>query len=94
MTHTPTHPNPRTAKSTAGERWARTAEQLRGGYVVLLGDILLAAAFVSYAGPFTSRFRAGLIAEWIKFLGDKKVPMTAGITGGLLGKRGGWIEAC
>lgn len=39
------------------------------------------SAFVSYAGPFTSRFRAGLIAEWIKFLADKKVPMTPGIKG-------------
>lgn len=39
------------------------------------------SAFVSYAGPFTSRFRAGLITEWIKFLADRKVPMTAGIKG-------------
>ena len=26
----------------AGERWARTAEQLRAGYDVLTGDMLLA----------------------------------------------------
>lgn len=47
---------------------------------VLTGDMLLAAAFVSYAGPFTSKFRAQLIREWIKFLTDKGAPMTAGIT--------------
>ena len=46
---------------------------------VLTGDMLLAAAFVSYAGPFTSKFRAQLIKEWIKFLTDKGAPMTAGI---------------
>ena len=42
--------------------------------------MLLAAAFVSYAGPFTSKFRSQLIKEWIKFLTDKGAPMTAGIT--------------
>ena len=47
---------------------------------VLTGDMLLAAAFVSYAGPFTSKFRAGLIKEWIKFLMDKGAPMTPGIS--------------
>ena len=47
---------------------------------VLTGDMLLAAAFVSYAGPFTSKFRAQLIKEWIKFLTDKGAPMTAGIS--------------
>lgn len=65
----------------AGERWARTVETLRQNYDVLTGDMLLAAAFVSYAGPFTSKFRSGLIKEWIKFLSDKNAPMTEGITG-------------
>lgn len=65
----------------AGERWAKTVETLRANYDVLTGDMLLAAAFVSYAGPFTSKFRAGLIKEWIKFLSDKGAPMTEGIKG-------------
>lgn len=65
----------------AGERWARTVESLRQNYVVLTGDMLLAAAFVSYAGPFTARFRAGMIKEWIKFLAERGIPMTPGITG-------------
>ncbi len=47
---------------------------------MLTGDMLLAAAFVSYAGPFTSKFRSQLIKEWIKFLTDKGAPMTAGIS--------------
>ena len=65
----------------AGERWARTVESLRQNYDVLTGDMLLASAFVSYAGPFTSKFRAGLIKEWITFLSDKGTPMTEGIKG-------------
>lgn len=46
---------------------------------VLTGDMLLAAAFVSYAGPFTSKFRAGLIEDWIKFLKERQTPMTEGL---------------
>ena len=42
--------------------------------------MLLAAAFVSYAGPFTSKFRAGLIDDWIKFLKERQTPMTEGIS--------------
>ena len=41
--------------------------------------MLLASAFVSYAGPFTSKFRATLISDCIKFLGDKGIPMTDGV---------------
>ncbi|KAK9817742.1 hypothetical protein WJX72_001478 [[Myrmecia] bisecta] len=68
------------ALASEGERWAQTVQQLRKDYTVLTGDMLLAAAFVSYAGPFTSKFRGSLIKEWIKFLTDKGAPMTAGIT--------------
>ncbi|DBA86689.1 TPA: Dynein alpha chain, flagellar outer arm [Trebouxia sp. C0004] len=68
------------ALASEGDRWALTVQQLRKDYQVLTGDMLLAAAFVSYAGPFTSKFRSQLIKEWIKFLTDKGAPMTAGIS--------------
>lgn len=42
--------------------------------------MLLAAAFVSYAGPFTSKFRAQLIDDWILFLRERHMPMTEGIS--------------
>ncbi len=44
------------------------------------GDMLLAAAFVSYAGPFTAKFRAQLIEDWILFLRERHMPMTEGVT--------------
>ncbi|KAK9867723.1 hypothetical protein WJX84_004647 [Apatococcus fuscideae] len=69
-----------TALASEGQRWAETVQQLRKDYQVLTGDMLLAAAFVSYAGPFTSKFRALLIADWIRFLREKGAPMTPGIT--------------
>eukprot|EP00884_Botryococcus_braunii_P010094 jgi/Botrbrau1/19086/Bobra.0077s0003.2 len=56
-------------------------QQLEAQYAkVLTGDMLLAAAFVNYAGPFTATFRSSLINNWIKFLNDKGAPMTPGIT--------------
>lgn len=67
----------------AGERWAKTVDSLRQNYDVLTGDMLLAAAFTSYAGPFTNKVRVSLIKEFIKFLTDRGTPMTAGITGEL-----------
>ena len=42
--------------------------------------MLLAAAFVAYAGPFTASFRVDLIKEWINFLTSKSIPMTPGIS--------------
>lgn len=46
-----------------GGRWASTVEQLRRDYQVLTGDVLLAAAFVTYAGPFSSKFRWALLDD-------------------------------
>lgn len=42
-----------------------------------MGDVLLAAAFVSYAAPFTAEFRAELATEkWIPDLQQRNIPMT------------------
>ena len=39
------------------------------GYLV--GDCLMAAAFLSYAGPFLSQYRDELVQEtWLKQVGD------------------------
>jgi dynein heavy chain len=38
-------------------RWGATAEQLGGRLAVLLGDVLLAAACISYTGAFPGRWR-------------------------------------
>ncbi len=49
--------------SAEGSRWASTVEQLKADYRLLTGDMLLAAAFVSYAGPLSARFRSALAFE-------------------------------
>ena len=69
-----------TALASEGERWASTVTQLKLDYEVLTGDMLLAAAFVSYAGPFTSAFRGDLIKQFLDFMNAKGTPMTQGLT--------------
>ena len=45
----------------------------------LVGDTLLAAAFVSYAGPFTLPFRKRLVEEhWMPDLVARSIPLTEG----------------
>lgn len=68
-----------TALASEGERWALTVEALKHGYEVLTGDMLLAAAFVSYAGPFTAKFRLELIHEFLGFMKSEGTPMTPGL---------------
>jgi len=48
------------------QRWTETAENFQKIYDNLLGDILVAAAFVAYLGPFTLAFREQCVAEWLK----------------------------
>ena len=46
----------------------------------LVGDALLAAAFVSYAGPFNMQFRKRLVTEkWLPDLIERVIPMTTGV---------------
>ena len=68
------------ALASEGERWAQSLSQMKKDYSALTGDMLLAAAFVSYAGPFMSKYRTKLISQWVAWLQEKKAPMTEGLT--------------
>jgi len=47
------------------QRWTEAAENYQQIYDNLLGDVLVAAAFVAYLGPFTLAFREQCIKEWL-----------------------------
>lgn len=52
----------------------------RASEATLVGDVLLCAAFISYIGPFTKRYRLELIQkQWLPFIQEKKIPISEGI---------------
>ncbi|XP_078721925.1 dynein axonemal heavy chain 11 [Lampetra fluviatilis] len=57
-------------------RWAQSVAEFRAQEQTLCGDVLLTAAFVSYLGYFTKRYRQELLdGMWGPFLRAQKVPI-------------------
>lgn len=56
------------------ERWAECAGQLGAQYRCLTGDLLLAAAVVSYLGAFTAPYRDKLLQQWTASLHKAGIP--------------------
>ncbi len=61
-------------------RWTDTVKTLGEKIQLLIGDCLVAAGMVSYAGPFTSQFRAELEDEWRKAIKKIGLKSTNNIT--------------
>uniref|UniRef100_A0AAR2IKN0 AAA+ ATPase domain-containing protein n=1 Tax=Pygocentrus nattereri TaxID=42514 RepID=A0AAR2IKN0_PYGNA len=63
-------------------RWSEAELELKAQQKTLVGDVLLAAAFVSYAGYFSQHYRRQLLElSWKPFLGQLSppVPLTEGL---------------
>ncbi|KAF7661524.1 hypothetical protein LDENG_00258930 [Lucifuga dentata] len=62
-------------------RWAHSVAQYHEQEETLCGDVLLTAAFISYAGSFSKKYRELLDTLWMPFLRSQKVliPMTEGL---------------
>lgn len=59
------------------ERWGLSIISLDEQLKVIVGDVLLASAFVSYAGPFNKSFRDMMIKEdFAKYFITNKIPMS------------------
>jgi dynein heavy chain len=50
-----------TALGSESERWSNSIIQLGEDIELVVGDVLLASAFVSYVGPFSKQFRENII---------------------------------
>ncbi|XP_040850525.1 dynein heavy chain 1, axonemal [Ochotona curzoniae] len=57
-------------------RWQETVENLEHTLSNICGDVLLAAGFVAYLGPFTGQYRTALYDQWVKQLTIHQVPHT------------------
>lgn len=59
-------------------RWEQSIKDYEVDLKNLVGDILLAAAFLSYAGPFTSNYRDSLVREvWVPMVRKLNIPCSA-----------------
>lgn len=62
------------------KRWAENVLTLKDERFTMIGNALLASAFVSYIGPFNYIFRARLWKdEWIPDIIAKSIPLTDGV---------------
>ena len=49
------------------KRWAASVKVLEVDLVNLIGNIILAAGYISYVGTFTAKYRDHLLKDWMKF---------------------------
>jgi len=64
----------------AGEytRWQASIEVYKALIRNLVGDALVAAAFLSYAGPFDSKYRTHLVGSWLHEVNALALPFSDG----------------
>eukprot|EP01022_Parablepharisma_sp_SALTPOND_P010884 TRINITY_DN144_c0_g3_i1.p1 TRINITY_DN144_c0_g3~~TRINITY_DN144_c0_g3_i1.p1 ORF type:complete len:4665 (-),score=723.90 TRINITY_DN144_c0_g3_i1:29991-43985(-) len=61
-------------------RWANNIEELKERLVMLIGDTLLAASFISYIGAFSYEFRQRLWHDiWLEDMKAKGIPMSPNV---------------
>ncbi|KAI9209879.1 dynein heavy chain and region D6 of dynein motor-domain-containing protein, partial [Polychytrium aggregatum] len=65
-------------------RWSEAVARFKEQEKMLVGDVLLAAAFVSYVGCFSKRYREELLQDlWMKYLKSEdnkfKIPLSEGL---------------
>ncbi|RKO97568.1 hypothetical protein CAUPRSCDRAFT_10766 [Caulochytrium protostelioides] len=63
--------------SSEQKRWSAELAKLKEQHVDLLGDCLLTAGFLSYAGAFNWEFRSELIyGKWLADVREREIPVT------------------
>jgi dynein heavy chain len=60
------------------DRWQQSIVDLGEYLKVIIGDVLLAASFVSYVGPFNKKFRDMIMYEnFVEYFKTHDIPMSA-----------------
>lgn len=68
------------ALGSESERWNNAIVQLTQDLEFVIGDVLMASAFVSYVGPFSKQFRERIMTErFAKYFTENKVPSTPNV---------------
>ncbi|TMW63012.1 hypothetical protein Poli38472_005630 [Pythium oligandrum] len=63
--------------SVEGARWKESVAFLSQSILNLIGDTFLAAACISYYGPFTGAFRQRIVEQWLASTQQAGIPCTA-----------------
>jgi len=65
------------ALGSENERWGNIIISIDKDINVIVGDVLIASAFISYIGPFSKQMRDILIKEkFVNFMKELKIPMS------------------
>ena len=59
------------------KRWAESVKVLEVDLVNLIGNIILAAGYISYVGTFTANYRSQLLKKWMQFCTEKGIPFSS-----------------
>jgi dynein heavy chain len=59
------------------DRWSQAIVDLGEFLEVIIGDVLLASAFVSYVGPFNKNYRDAIMDDFVEFFKKNQIPMSA-----------------
>ena len=59
-----------------GKRWKESVEKQKVEIVKLIGDVFIAAASISYIGPFTGTYRDELVKDWIEKCRENQIPIS------------------
>ena len=66
--------------ASEGSRWGNDIKDLEVEKQTMMGDVLLASAFVSYIGPFDAVYRNRIWREiWMSDIIERGIPLTEGI---------------
>jgi len=66
--------------ASEGVRWEESIKTLTSDFQSIVGDALIAAAFVSYAGPFDTTYRSRLTASWLNDVVEQAIPISPGFS--------------
>ena len=62
------------ALGSSSERWTINIQEYNAQLEVMIGDILISSAFVSYCGPFPKKYREGIKASFFEFIEANNIP--------------------
>ncbi|OAF69622.1 hypothetical protein A3Q56_02624 [Intoshia linei] len=57
-------------------RWTESSKQFESQIHKLVGDVLIATGFLSYAGPFNQEYRSTMIDKWCREMTMKSIPFS------------------